>query len=91
MSEPTQGKTFRQIVIGQFKKNRAAVISLRCVIGLFVIAIVAPVLAQSGPFYLWTEKDGTSMPWFTNLFDHNAFLVKALCAQRGARHGDALH
>ena len=73
MSEPIQGKTFRQIAIDQFNKNRPAVFALRCVIGLFVLAIMAPVLAQSGPFFLWTEKSGSSMPWFTSLFDQNVF------------------
>jgi len=65
-------QTYWDIVKGQFRKNRTAVAALYLTIGLFGLAIVAPLLATSSPFYLST-KDGTEFPWFRDLFDQNRF------------------
>jgi peptide/nickel transport system permease protein len=65
-------QTYWDIVKGQFRKNRTAVAALYLTIGLFALAIVAPLLATSSPFYLKT-KDGTEFPWFRDLFDQNRF------------------
>ncbi|MHC4952338.1 MAG: ABC transporter permease [Planctomycetota bacterium] len=73
MSENARGRTFRDIVITQFRRNRPAVISAWAVVGLFILAIITPMLAQSVPFVVWTPKDGTGFPWFRALFDQNVF------------------
>ena len=64
--------TYGDIVWGQFKKNRVAYASLWGVAILFVLAIFAPVLANSTPF-VWSDETGTSYPWFSTLFDTNYF------------------
>ncbi len=67
------GKTYWAIVRGQFRKNRAAVVGLWCVVALFAIAVCAPVLASSSPFLLQVGEGGTEYPWFRDLFDQNVF------------------
>ena len=79
-------KTYWDIVRSQFAKNRLAVWALRLLGGLFLLAIVAPVLSTSSPFYLSVDPEnpyakslrdeGTGIPafpWFVDLFDHNRF------------------
>jgi peptide/nickel transport system permease protein len=64
--------TYGDIVWGQFKKNTVAYWSLWGVATLFVLAIVAPVIASARPF-VWTVDAGTSYPWFSSLFDRNYY------------------
>ncbi|WP_230467215.1 ABC transporter permease [Lujinxingia vulgaris] len=75
-------KTYGQIVWGQFKKYRLSYYSVYGVLALFVIAMIAPVLAMNVPFYMhipegvgpYTQLHGTtSFPWFAALFDQNFF------------------
>jgi len=40
----------------QFRRNRAAVVGLACVMGLFAVAFLAPLLANRYPF-VWTASD----------------------------------
>lgn len=79
-------KTYWDIVRGQFRKNRLSVWALRLLAALFLLAIFAPVLCTSSPFYLSVPADNPyavahrsegheipRFPWFTDLFDHNRF------------------
>jgi len=79
-------KTYWDIVRGQFRKNRLAVWSLRLLAGLFLLAIFAPVLCTSSPFYLSMPADNPyaesyrseghvvpTFPWIVDLFDQNRF------------------
>jgi peptide/nickel transport system permease protein len=42
--------------------------ALWCVVGLFLLAVYAPLLASDRPFY-YSGPEGTSWPWFEQLFD----------------------
>jgi peptide/nickel transport system permease protein len=64
--------TYGDIVWGQFKKNRVAYGSFFGLMGLFVLAITAPLIASGRPF-IWDIGQGTSYPWFSSLFDRNYF------------------
>ncbi len=79
-------KTYWDIVRTQFGKNRTAVWALRLLATLFALAILAPVLCTSSPFYLSLREDNPysealraeghdvpRFPWFVDLFDHNRF------------------
>jgi peptide/nickel transport system permease protein len=69
---PAEDMTYGDIVWGQFKKNRVAFGSLIGLMGLFVLAITAPLIASGRPF-VWDIGQGTSYPWFSSLFDRNYF------------------
>lgn len=70
--------TYWDIVKTQYAKNRLAVWALRMLAGLFFLAIIAPVLCTSTPFYV-TVAEGSpyegvrTFPWFAALFDQNRF------------------
>ncbi|HEX5136624.1 MAG TPA: ABC transporter permease [Planctomycetota bacterium] len=79
-------KTYWDVVRGQFAKNRIAVWSLRLLAALFLLAIVAPVLCSSSPFYISLAENHPvavemrqaghhvpRFPWFRDLFDHNRY------------------
>lgn len=66
-------RTNWDITRAQFLRNRGAVIGLWILIGLFLLAVVAPVLSTSSPFYLNTPDGGVEFPWFVDLFDQNRF------------------
>ena len=70
----TEGEdlTFGDIVWVQFKKNRVSYGALWMLGLLFLLAIVAPLLASERPF-LWNDGTGLTMPWFSSLFDRNYF------------------
>ena len=69
---PPEDQTFGDIVWLQFKKNRVAYFSLWGLGALFVLAVVAPLIASGRPF-IWDVGDGVTMPWFSGLFDRNYF------------------
>ncbi len=69
---PVEDLTYGDIVWGQFKKNRVALGSLMGLVGLFVLAITAPLIASGRPF-MWNIGEGTTFPWFSSLFDRNYF------------------
>ncbi len=69
---PVEDLTYGDIVWGQFKKNRVALGSLIGLVGLFVLAITAPLIASGRPF-MWNIGEGTTFPWFSSLFDRNYF------------------
>lgn len=79
-------RTYWDIVRTQFGKNRIAVGALRLLAALFLLAIIAPVLCTSSPFYLSLHADNPyaagiraeghevpRFPWLVDLFDHNRF------------------
>jgi peptide/nickel transport system permease protein len=79
-------KTYWDIVKGQFAKSRLSVFALRLLLVLFLLAILAPVLCTSSPFYLSVSDAHPIVqelrsrnaavprfPWLSDLFDHNRF------------------
>jgi len=78
----TPFKSYGDIVWEQFKKYKLSYYSLWGVVGLFVLAIVAPALALNVPFFIYIpagtpgvadELVGLSFPWVWSLFDHGFF------------------
>ncbi|MEZ4462556.1 MAG: hypothetical protein R3E66_23080 [bacterium] len=73
-------KSYGDIIWSQFKKYPLSYYSLYGVLGLFVIAVLCPVLALNVPFYVHVPEGagpaaqvGTQFPWFSALFDRNFF------------------
>ena len=73
-------QTYGQIVWGQFKKYKVSYFSMYGVLGLFVIAMISPLIALNVPIYLYVpggvgpeQIQGISFPWFIALFDQNFF------------------
>ena len=61
------------IVWEQFLKNRVASLALLAIIGLFALAIYAPIFSSKLPF-VWQDSSGVSFPWFRALlFNRNAY------------------
>ena len=71
VTEP-EDMSFSDIVWQQFKKNTMAYISLWLLAGLFILAVIAPLIASERPF-IWADSEGTFYPWFNSLFDHNYY------------------
>jgi peptide/nickel transport system permease protein len=65
--------TYGDIVWSQFVQNRMAVVSLWVIVGLVLIAVIAPVIASDHPF-LWNEGAGATSPWVYSLFDRNVYI-----------------
>jgi len=63
-----KGVSYWAIVGAQLRKNRLAIFGYRCIVGLFLVAVYAPVVAWDRPF-LYREGDESSLPWFNSLFD----------------------
>ena len=51
MTEERQGETYLDVVWKQFRKNRIAVAMAWGIIGFFVAAIMAPVIASNQPYW----------------------------------------
>ncbi|MGE3966274.1 MAG: ABC transporter permease, partial [Planctomycetota bacterium] len=87
MNVPTANKKTKtnwDIVVGQFRKHRTAMMGLWVLALLFLLAIFAPVLATSSPFYRSpvvqidpvtgaSGAAGFDLPWFRDLLDQNVF------------------
>ena len=71
VAEP-EDMSFSDIVWQQFKKNTMAYLSLWLLAGLFILAVIAPLIASERPF-IWTDSEGTVYPWLNSLFDHNYY------------------
>ena len=71
-SQPQEDMDYGDIVWTQFKKNRVAYYSLWAIAGLFLLAIICPLIASGRPFY-WVEDGQTSFPWLISLFDRNYY------------------
>jgi peptide/nickel transport system permease protein len=65
--------TYGDIVWGQFRKNPTARFSLGFLAFLLSLAVGAPLLSSSRPFYWQSLPDGTRWPWLPSLFDRNFF------------------
>lgn len=75
-----QYKSYGEIVWGQFKKYPLSLWSLYGVGVLFVVAMIAPIIAMNIPFYISVPQgvgpeavQGISFPWFVALFDKNFY------------------
>jgi peptide/nickel transport system permease protein len=68
--EPSPG--FFTLTGRELRKNRLAVVGLWAILGLFLLAVYAPVLAQNQPF-LYRDGSGWSSPWLVALFDRLVF------------------
>lgn len=66
------GVSYWSIVGQQLRKNRLAILGYRCIVGLLLVAIYAPVLACDLPFY-YRGPEGASFPWFRGLYDRITF------------------
>lgn len=65
-------ETYGAIVKRQFRRNKAAVVSLWLMVLLFLMATYAPVIALDIPF--WTNLEGTEgSPWLRSLIDPTVF------------------
>jgi ABC-type dipeptide/oligopeptide/nickel transport system permease subunit len=62
-----EGEAYLDIVWRQFKKNRPAYFSLWPMLGLFLIAIFAPLLASNVPL-VFHDGGTTIYPWIQSLF-----------------------
>jgi peptide/nickel transport system permease protein len=67
-----EDQTFGDIVWIQFKKNRVAYFSLWGLGALFILATIAPLIANGRP-YVWDVGQGLEFPWLRSLFDRNYF------------------
>lgn len=64
----TQGEAYLDIVWKQFQKNRGAYYSLWLFVGMFLLAIFAPLLASDQPFWFWDNGE-LLFPWVRALFN----------------------
>jgi peptide/nickel transport system permease protein len=60
------------IVAAQLRKRKLAMFGLRCVLGLFFVAVYAPVIACDKPFYYGGSR-GVRFPWPKHLFNRLTF------------------
>jgi peptide/nickel transport system permease protein len=58
------GRGYWQIVWGQFRKHRPAMVGLAMVLSLFLAAVFAPFLANKYPYYWRTADEGLTFPMF---------------------------
>jgi peptide/nickel transport system permease protein len=71
-AEDERSVGFVTLAARELRKNRLAVLGLWAILGLFVLAVFAPVLAQNQPF-LYRDASGWSSPWIVSLFDRLVF------------------
>ena len=63
---------YGEIVSTQFRKHKAAVVAVRVLAALFLVATYAPLIALDVPF--WTDLPGApASPWLASLFDPSVF------------------
>jgi len=66
-----RSNSYWSVVGRQLRQNHVAMFGFWCAVSLFVIAVYAPLLASSRPFY-YRGPEGWSLPWFRDLFDRLA-------------------
>jgi peptide/nickel transport system permease protein len=66
------GSSYGEAVLRRLSKNRMAVFGMRAVLGLILVATLAPVLALNQPFY-WDAGSGAEFPWLRALFNRLLF------------------
>jgi peptide/nickel transport system permease protein len=71
--EPAElkGISYWAIVVGQLKRNKVAIFGFWAIVWLLFVAIYTPVIASDRPFY-YSGPEGTSWPWFADMFDRLA-------------------
>lgn len=68
----TEDPLWYEIVWTQFQKRRLSYFALWGVVGLFLLAVCAPLLVSNKPF-LWNEGAGWESPWLLSLYDRNFY------------------
>jgi len=64
-----EGEAYFDVVWKQFRKNRVAVVMLGIIAVMFLMAIVAPLIASNQPFW-FRESDGSTIyPWLVSLLN----------------------
>ena len=64
--------SYYSLVVRELKKDRLAMLGVKAVLGLVVLAIGAPLIASNQPFLLHDES-GWWSPWLRGLFDRLVF------------------
>jgi peptide/nickel transport system permease protein len=62
-----------QIVFAQLRKNRSAMVALRVLVGVAVLAIAAPLVAFNVPILQVSSEEGVRLPLLSALFDRSLF------------------
>lgn len=76
--DPVDEVTYWSIVWEQFNKNKLATVGFWAILGLLIVAILAPMIALDQPFFMeYTNAEGqrvSASPWFGSLLgDRNLF------------------
>lgn len=68
----TEDPLWYEIVWTQFRKRRISYAALWGVIGLFSLAVTAPLWVSNKP-WLWNATEGWESPWLWSLYDRNFY------------------
>lgn len=71
--QAAEDPTYGEIVWGQFKKRKLAMACLYGLVGLFLLAVYAPLLASNKPFLWQPAGEALQSPWLSTLFDRNFY------------------
>lgn len=64
--------SYWSIVWAQLRKRKLPMFGFRCILGLFFVAVYAPVIACDKPFYYGGSR-GVTFPWLKHLFNRLTF------------------
>jgi peptide/nickel transport system permease protein len=64
--------SFGRMVWGRLQRNRVAIFGLRCIVGLVLLAIAAPLLSLNQPLF-WSAGEGWQFPLLRALFNRLVF------------------
>lgn len=64
--------SYWELVWHELRKNRSAVVGIRCIVGLFLAAVCAPLISLNQPFF-WAANDGSASPFLPALFNRLLF------------------
>ncbi len=65
--QPAQGQTYASRIWEKFSSHPENMFGLYLMLVFFVLALVAPLISSSYPFY-WATPEKTEFPWFTQFF-----------------------
>lgn len=71
-ASPQHRVSYWDIVWNELRKKRLAVAGLWCILGLFVLAVYAPLLSLNQPL-VWNTGEGSSSPFLSALFNRLLF------------------